>query len=299
MKNLSDNLRGAIFMALSMTAFTFNDACLKGLSAELPLFQVLFLRGLGTTAMLVLISRYMGHLRFDLSKKDWGLIALRTVAEAVAAWFFVTALFNMPLANVSAIMQSLPLAVTLASALFLREAVGWRRFTAIFAGFIGVLLIVQPGGAGFTHYSVFALLSVAAVVVRDPSARRMSRQVPSVLVALMAAGGVTLFAGIGSLTIEWKPVSGSGLLQLVGAMIFVIGGYVASVTAMRTGEIGFVAPFRYVSLLVALVLGFAAFGDFPDRITLIGAGIVVATGLFTLYRERQSMRNFPTGIRPR
>ena len=88
-------------------------------------------------------------------------------------------------------------------------------------------------------------------------------------------------------------------MQLVGAMIFVIGGYVASVTAMRTGEIGFVAPFRYVSLLVALVLGFAAFGDFPDRITLIGAGIVVATGLFTLYRERQSMRNFPTGIRPR
>lgn len=299
MKNLSDNLRGAIFMALSMTAFTFNDACLKGLSDEMPLFQVLFLRGLGTTAMLVLISRYMGHLRFDLSRRDWGLIGLRTVAEALAAWFFVTALFNMPLANVSAIMQSLPLAVTLASALFLGEAVGWRRFTAIFVGFAGVLLIVQPGGDGFTHYSVFVLLSVAAVVVRDLSARRMSRQVPSILVALMAAGGVTIFAGLGSLTIDWEPVTTNALVQLVGAMIFVIGGYIASVAAMRAGEIGFVSPFRYVGLLVALVLGFVLFGDFPDRVTLIGAAIVVATGLFTLYRERQSMRNFPTGLRPR
>ena len=290
MKNLSDNLRGALFMVISMTAFTLNDACMKGLSDDLPLFQALFLRGLGTTTILILISWYFGHLRFNLARRDWGLIALRTAAEAMAAWFFITALYNMPLANVSAILQSLPLAVTLASALFLKEAVGWRRFMAIFVGFIGVLLIVQPGSEGFTHYSVFALLSVAGVVVRDLSARRMSREVPSVLIALAAAFGVTIFAGLGSLTVDWQPISTESGWQLAGAMTFVVGGYVASVAAMRTGEIGFVAPFRYASLLVALVVGFVAFGDWPDQITLTGAAIVVATGLFTLYRERMMRR---------
>lgn len=290
MKNLSDNLRGALFMVISMTAFTLNDACMKGLSDDLPLFQALFLRGLGTTTILILISWYFGHLRFNLARRDWGLIALRTAAEAMAAWFFITALYNMPLANVSAILQSLPLAVTLASALFLKEAVGWRRFMAIFVGFIGVLLIVQPGSEGFTHYSVFALLSVAGVVVRDLSARRMSREVPSVLIALAAAFGVTIFAGLGSLTVDWQSISAESGWQLAGAMTFVVGGYVASVAAMRTGEIGFVAPFRYASLLVALVVGFVAFGDWPDQITLTGAAIVVATGLFTLYRERMMRR---------
>lgn len=299
MNNLSDNLRGALLMVISMAAFTFNDACMKGLSDDLPLFQSLLLRGLGTTAFLILISRWMGHLRFDLSRRDWGLIALRTAGEASAAWFFITALYNMPLANVSAILQSLPLAVTLTSALLFKEAVGWRRLTAILVGFVGVLLIVQPGGEGFTHYSVYALLSVAGVVVRDLSARRMSREVPSVLVALAAAFGVTIFAGLGSLTVEWQPISAESAWQIAGATTFVIGGYIASVAAMRTGDIGFVSPFRYASLLVALILGFVAFGDWPDQTTLFGAGIVVATGLFTLYRERKTMRKFPTGLRPR
>ncbi len=284
---VTDNTRGALLMMAAMTAFTCNDACMKALSGDLPLFQALFIRGCGTTLFLLLLTKFMGHLRFDLARRDWALIGLRTVAEAGGAWFFITALFNMPIGNVSAILQSLPLTVTLASALFLREAVGWRRMIAIGIGLMGVLLIIRPGTEGFTQYSVFALLSVVCVTVRDVSARRMPRHIPSLLIALMAAGGVTLFAGVGALFVDWRPVSGQTALELGGAMTFVIAGYVASVGAMRVGEIGFVAPFRYTSLLVALVLGFVIWGDWPKPLTLLGAAIVVATGLFTLYRERR------------
>jgi drug/metabolite transporter (DMT)-like permease len=193
----------------------------------------------------------------------------------------------MPIANVTAIIQALPLTVSLAGAIFLGEALGWRRLSAIMVGFVGVMLIVRPGGEGFTVYSVYVLLAVACVTVRDLAARRMSHSVPTLRVALFAALGVLLFSGVGTMATEtWTQVDPLGLAKLAGASVFIIGGYIFSVSAMRSGEIGFVAQFRYSSLLVALVLGLVLFGEWPDRLTLIGSAIIVATGLFTLYRER-------------
>lgn len=299
MADLTDNTRGALLMAGAMTAFTVNDACMKSLADELPLMQALFLRGTATTLFLLVLTVTTGQLRLDIPRRDRGLVALRTLAEIGAAWFFITALFNMPLANVSAILQSLPLTVTLAGAIFFGEAVGWKRLTAILVGFVGVLLIVKPGGEGFTIYSISALASVACVTVRDLAARRMSRGVPSMLVALAASAGVTAFGGVGTAFAAWQPVTPLAALQLAGAAGFVICGYICSVMAMRVGEIGFVAPFRYTSIVVALVLGLAVFGSFPDALTLLGAGIVTATGLFTLYRERRAARPHPVGLRIR
>lgn len=292
-------MRGAALMAGAMTAFTVNDACMKALSDVLPLSQALFLRGLATTILLGVALVGLGLWPAPLPRRDWGLILVRSVAELLAAWLFLTALFNMPLANVSAILQALPLAVTLAGAVIFREPVGWRRLSAIGAGFLGVLMIVRPGAEGFTIYSVYALGAVAAVTVRDLAARRMSARVPSLLVALSASVAVTAFFGARAAAIDWAPVGGAEFWQLAGATGFVVIGYVCSVAAMRAGEIGFVAPFRYVSLLVALVLGFAVFGDWPRPLTLLGAAVVVGTGLFTLYRERSLPRRAPAGLRMR
>ncbi len=284
---MTDNLRGAAFMVGSMTAFTLNDACMKALSDELPLFQALFIRSLVVIACLGLAAHASGAFRVRLPRSDWGLIALRSGVEMGAAFFFISALFNMPIANVTAIIQALPLTVTLAGAVFLGEAVGWRRMVAILVGFVGVLLIVRPGGEGFSVYSLYVLAAVACVTVRDLASRRMSKAVPSMTVAFAAAAAVLLFSGVGSLGTEWQPVSPKAGLQMAGAASFVIGGYIFSFLAMRSGEIGFVAPFRYTSLLVALVLGFFIFDEWPTALTLIGSAIVVGTGLFTLYRERE------------
>ena len=283
----------------SMLCFTINDVCMKALSDELPLFQAIFLRGVATSAMMLVLTRMMGGLRFDLPRGDWVLIVVRTVAEIGAAFFFITALFNMPIANATAILQAMPLSITLAGALFLGEAVGWRRLSAILIGFMGVLLIVRPGFEGFNFYSVYALIAVACVTVRDLAARRLSRDVPSMTVALIAAVAVTVFAGLASLATDWQPLSNKASLQLAAASVFVIGGYIFSVTAMRTGEIAVIAPFRYTSLLWALLLGFLVFGDWPAIPTLAGAAIVVATGVYTFYRERRIARAAPVPLRVR
>ena len=284
---ISDNMRGAGLMAGSMVAFTVNDAFMKGLSGDIPLFQALFLRGLGTVAVLVALAIITGQFRFGYSRKDWVLIGLRSTAEIGGTVFFLTALFHMPIANVTAVLQVLPLTVSLAGALFLGEVLGWRRLIAILVGFVGVFLIVRPGGEGFTIYSIYALGAVACITLRDLVVRRMSRKVPSIMVGLMAAISVTLSGAFVTATQSWVPVDGTTTLQLAGAMAFIVFGYIFSVAAMRTGEIGFVAPFRYSGLLAALIIGWAVFGDWPVPLTLIGAGIVVTTGLFTLYRERQ------------
>lgn len=290
MVQMSDNMRGALLMAGAMASFTMNDAFMKFLTESMPLFQAILLRGIGTTLMLIGLAWYLGQLYLRASRRDWMLMLVRAVSEMGGAWFFITALSNMPFANLSAILQSLPLTVTLVGALFLGEAVGWRRMAAILVGFMGVLLIVQPGNDVFNIYSVYGLATVACVTVRDIVSRMMSRAVPSLTVASVSALGVTLFAAVGSAFVTWQPLDDTALWQLGGAMVFVFGGYLCSVGAMRVGELSFVAPFRYTSLVTALIVGALVFGTFPDGLTLLGAAIVVATGLFTLYRERVTRR---------
>lgn len=284
---LSDNMRGALLMMGGMAAFTFNDACMKALSGEVPFFQALFLRGVGTIIFLFALALMLGGLRWRFPLRDWGLTVVRTLAEIGAAYFFITALFHAKLANVTAIIQAIPLSVTLAGALFLGERVGWRRWTAILIGFSGVLLIVRPGTEGFTIYSVYALIAVAFVTSRDLVTRRLSTAVPSMTVALVAAIGVTLFAGIGAAGGTWVAMSGASVLKLAGATGFIIGGYLFSVMAMRVGEVAVVAPFRYTALIWALGLGALVFGEWPSGLTLVGAAIVVGTGVYTFYRERR------------
>ncbi|MBT8410823.1 MAG: DMT family transporter, partial [Octadecabacter sp.] len=283
---LSDNMRAALFMMTSMTAFTVNDTFMKLASPDVPFFQAITLRGMMITVGLLVLAYLRGQLRYRPNRRDWGLISLRTVAEAVGTVFFLTALFRMPIANLSAILQALPLTVTLAAAVFFKEPVGWRRLTAILIGFAGVVMIVQPGTDGFTIYSVFGIGAVVAVTVRDLGSRRLSREIPSGVVALAAAIGVTLMAAIAGAGTAWVKPPAVAMAELVAAAVALVIGYVCAVSAMRTGDIGFVAPFRYMSLLVALVLGWFVFDEWPNALTLAGAMLVVATGLFTLYRER-------------
>jgi S-adenosylmethionine uptake transporter len=283
---LTDNLRGAVYMIVAIAAFTVNDACVKMVAQNVPLFQMVFLRGVAATVFMSLLAYRMGAFRRTIPKRDRPLVALRVLAEVCVFVPFIIALTNMPLANVTAIMQALPLTITLAGALFLGEAVGWRRWAAIGVGFIGVLLIVRPGTDGFNGYSLLALLAVAGVTVRDLVTRRLSAQVPSLQVAALTAAGVCLLGLLGSLLEPWEPVSRRDGLLIFGASCLILVGYVFSIMVMRVGEIGFVSPFRYTALLWGIVLGWLVFGDWPAPLTLLGSAIVVATGIFTLWRER-------------
>ena len=296
---VSDNLKGALFMTAAMLTFLVNDSLMKASSDEVPLMQAIAVRGVGTTLLLAVVCLALGGVRLRMPRRDAWKVAARTVAEAASAGLYIAALFHLPLANATAILQALPLTVTLAGALFLREPVGWRRLSAILLGFVGVLLIVRPGPDGFNHYALLAILSVGAVTVRDVVTRSLGPAVPSLTVALAAAVGVMLFGFAGTAGTPWVPLGLKAGLQLSGAAGAIILGYLFSIRAMRVGEIGAVTPFRYTSLLFALVSGLVVFGDWPDPLTLLGAGIVVATGLFTLYRERRRGRADPVPLRVR
>lgn len=286
----TDNSTGALLMMAAMAALTINDMFLKLLAGQVPLFQVLFVRGALTGLAIGIIAWRRGVFRRLPSRHDALVLALRTLAEVVAAWLFLTALFHMPLANVTAILQVLPLSITLAAALFFGDPVGWRRLLAIAVGFGGVVLIVRPGAEGFNVYSLYALAAVACVTVRDLTTRRLSRAMPSMLVAFATTMGMMVVFGIVSLGRGWVPMAPSDQLWLLASSVAVIGGYMFSIMAIRVGDVGFTTPFRYTGLIWALVLGWAVFGEWPGPLTLLGAAIVVGSGLFTLYREARPGR---------
>ena len=274
-------------MMASMACFTLNDAMLKLTLGAIPLFQLLFVRSIITCGLILATRGKLGAIHFRVARQDWMLILMRASSEVVIAYFFLTALFNMPIANVTAIMQAVPLVVTLASALILREAVGWRRMLAVGVGFVGVLLIVRPGAEGFNLWSLYVLIAVLGVTFRDLVTRRLSAEVPSMTVTLVTAATVTVASGLASLSMPWAEISGTNALYIVASAVFILGGYFFSVQVMRTGEVSFTAPFRYSGLVWALILGWFLFSEWPSLLTMIGAVIVVGTGIFTFYRERK------------
>lgn len=287
---LSPNLRGALYMTLSMAAFTLNDACVKLVAETVPLFQVIFLRGLGTTILLAIFVQMTTGLRPSWPRRDRPLIAGRTLAEIAAMVTFTLALTNMAIANATAILAALPLVVTLGAALVFGDKVGWRRLSAICIGFVGVLLIVQPGTDGFNIWSLLVLLSVLVITARDLFTRAFSPAVPTMTVAVLTAGAVCLVGGVLSLFTPWVALDLREAALIAAAAVLIIGGYVFGIMVMRVGEVGFVSPFRYTSLIFALILGLVVFDEFPNALALIGGVIVVSTGIFTLLRERMVAR---------
>ncbi len=283
--NLSENTIGALLMIASMAAYTLNDTLMKSLSGHVPLFQVIFLRGCLTSAAVAMIAWHMGAFSKRVSRRDTGAIVLRVVGEVAGTYFFLTALYHMPLANVTSILQALPLAITLTAALVFGEKIGPPRLGAITVGFFGVMLIVRPGAEGFNVYALYGLASVVCLTLRDLATRSLSSETSSMLVTFVTSVSVMAVFGLGALGGEWAPLGRADWLTIGSAATLIVGGYLTSIMVVRVGEIGFTAPFRYTAILWALLLGWLVFGDWPAPIVLIGAGIVVASGLFTLYRE--------------
>jgi drug/metabolite transporter (DMT)-like permease len=284
---ISDNFRGALYMNVAMAAFTLNDTAMKAATLTMPLFEAIALRGLITTIGLIVLGLTIGGLHLRIPAKDRTVVWVRSLAEIGGTVLFLTALMHMPLANLSAIMQALPLAVTLAAAVIFRETIGWRRLTSILIGFTGVLIIIRPGPDGFDVWSLMGLGAVLCVVVRDLSTRRLSSTTPSVTVAVWASGSVMVVGILGAFVDGWHGVSlGEGMI-VASASLALLVGYMFSIMVMRVGDIGFVAPFRYTALLWAILLGWLSFGTLPDRVTVLGAAIVVTSGIYLLLRERK------------
>src|SRR3546814_4022459 len=228
-------------MAGAMAAFVLNDTMMKLVFAELELFQAIFLRGLLLSLLLALLGLPRGQLLHRPTRSDAGALALRVTGEIGSSVCFLTALYHMPLANATAIIQVIPLALTLAAALLFGEQVGWRRYSAIAVGFAGVMVIVRPGAEGFDAYALWAVAAVGFMVLRDLATRRFSTAIPSLYIAFVTAVPTAAVAGLVALIRDWQPMTTSGLGLLALSACLLVFGYFFSIKAMRVGVVDFVS----------------------------------------------------------
>jgi len=280
----SENARGAMLMCAAMGAFACNDAAIKLASVDGSIYQSIFVRGVFATTILGSIAWITGALTPTQSRGDTGLIALRTLFELLATLAFLTALVHMPIANITAILQVLPLTVSIGAALIFNERLGWRRLTVIMIGFVGVALIIRPDPDGFDSYTLLALFAVACVTGRDLTVRKLSSKAPSVLVAFVAAAVITCAGGLITLVQGWQPIDMQQIALLAIAALFILIGYLSSVATMRHGQVSIVAPFRYTAMIWAIILGWVIWGETMDALSLLGLLIVVAAGVYTFWR---------------
>jgi drug/metabolite transporter (DMT)-like permease len=280
-----DNLRGATIMALSMLGFGCNDTVMKFVIQDMPLYQAITLRGAMVMLALALLAHREGGLSLRLPGGARKAMGLRLVGEVGSTILFLNALQYMAIADLSAVMQSLPLVVMIGAAVFFGESLGWRRTSAVLVGLLGVMIILRPGSGTFGIWSLVALASMVLVVVRDLATRTFGREISSNTIAFYAALSVTLTGLALSLGQGWILPSLTQLCLLALGSAFLTLGYICAVTAMRVGEISYVAPFRYTSLIVAVIAGLAVFGEWPDLWTWVGSALVVGAGIYTIWRE--------------
>jgi drug/metabolite transporter (DMT)-like permease len=283
------NLRGILAMLASMAAFTANDICVKLASSALPLGEIILMRGATATLVILLVIWRTGGLVLP-PDAPWRLLSWRLVGEIAATILFLSALLHLPIADVTAIGQFTPLALTAAAALFLGEPVGWRRWSAALVGFCGVLLIVRPGSAAFSAAGLMAFASLGFVVLRDLATRRIADTISTPVLTLMSAVAVGLSGLLLAPFETWRLPGPRELALLLAAGTALAAAYALIVVALRTGEIAVVSPFRYSVILWAIAAGVLIWGEVPDAASLAGIAIVAGAGLYTFHRERVARR---------
>lgn len=285
---MTDNTRGALFMVLAMAAFALEDMALKAAARDIPIGQAVLMFGVAGSLVFAGLAKAQGTPAFHPAFLGKVLI-IRSGFEISGRLFYALAIALTPLSSASAILQATPLVVALGAVVVFGEQVGWRRWMAIFAGFAGVLMILQPGLNSFDPLSIFAVLGMVGFAGRDLATRASPVSMSSAqlgvagFMMLTMAGGV-LLAVSGGLTAP----SAASLAFVAMATIVGVFAYSALTRAMRTGEVSIVTPFRYSRLLFALVLGITVFGERPDNWTLLGGAVIVSSGLFLLARSQSA-----------
>ena len=275
-------------MILSMIGFAIADTLVKVMSATVSTAQILFFLISGAFVAFSLIAVFQGESLWD-RRAFAPVLLMRYAAEVIGMIGMVTALALVPLSIVGAVTQATPILVAVGAVIFLNEKVSWRRWSAIAVGFVGVLLIVQPGASGFDVNVLWAVLAMVSLSVRDLS----TRLVPDG----MASSSLATFTMIAALpfAILWVMLEGEplfppdinwllvGLMTSIGAL-----GYLFLIYSLRMAEVSIVMPFRYSRILILMAFGIVFFDERPNLQMLIGAALIIASGIYMMWRERRA-----------
>ncbi|MCA0424430.1 MAG: DMT family transporter [Proteobacteria bacterium] len=287
---LSPNARGMLAITIASSIFVFSDAMAKYVGQSWPVAQFLTVRGVFAVsfALMIVFAKGQGsHLKDLLSP----LVLLRSALESLTAITFISALGMMPLADLTAVLMVTPLFITIIAIFLFGERVGWRRWSAIAAGFFGVLLVIQPGSSesaqpAYMTGALLGLACVACVAARDIATRKLGDHIPSVVVALGTALGSLAGGLVLNLVTPWKPFAATPFAFSALAAVLLTAGNLLLIIGCRGVDLSLVAPFRYSGVIWAIIIGFLVFGDLPDAVALLGMAIIVASGVYTLHRER-------------
>jgi drug/metabolite transporter (DMT)-like permease len=291
------NRRGMIALTFGMAAYTVNDAFVKLIARELPFGEVLFLRSALSVVILMVVISMTGGLR-QVASSATPTVLLRSLFDALGTVFFIAALVNMKIADLSAVVMTSPLILTALAALMLGDRVGWRRWSAIGVGLAGTLFIVKPGAGAFDMWALAGLAAALFGAARDLTTRRLDPATSSLVVGLYGTVAVTLAGAAIGLTESWAfPNREQWMLIAIAAVFLGLGTYLV-VHAFRGVEIASVAPFRYTLLLWMGIAGYVGFGEVPDRWAFVGAALIVLSGLYALHREAVTRRAIAAGSPP-
>ena len=290
-------LRAGLYMVITTACFVVGDTCIKLIGTTLPLAQVICLIGVVSSLFLFLVCGQQGILK-DVPLLFTRTVLLRSLFDTMATFMFISALMHMPLANLSSVMQSVPLVVVAVGVIFLGEKAGLSRIAAVIAGFVGVLLIVKPSPQTITIYEFFAVGAVIVVAFRDLVTKRIPAHVPLLVIALANAVFISVSGfGVG-LVQGFKTVETWQLALLLGAGLMVTISYFFIVATVRLGDLSATAPFRYSEVVFAIIAGILVFGEYPDAISYLGMALVIGAGLFAAHREAAHARDAEAVLMP-
>jgi drug/metabolite transporter (DMT)-like permease len=291
------NLRGIAAMVAATALFTCGDAAMKLVSGSLPTGETVFIRGVCTVTIVTVAAFWTGAI-YRLRDAFVRAMGWRSAGDVGSALFFQAALARMPFADLMGILQMTPLSLTAASALFLGEHVGWRRWTAVAIGFTGALLVIKPGSSAFNAWALLGVLSVLCGSLRDISTRRLDVALSPLLI-MMLSQVVVASSGLACWTFEtWAVPSLAELFCLVFASVFSLAGHLCVIFSLRSGEVAAVAPFRYAGIVWSILLGFMIWNQLPDVLSLSGILILVSAGMYTFYREQRLRKLASLALRP-
>ena len=276
-------LKGVACMIVGCALVTFNDAILKWLTTDLPVGEIMFLRGLFVFLPIVLLAVHEGGLHRLKIQNPRGQ-GLRAAIVVTGMFLFITGLSLLPIAEAIALTFAGPLFATALAVPFLGERVGWRRWTAVGAGLIGVLVMLRPGESAFVFAALLPLGAAVTGAFRDIVTRRLSVSDSSSSILMVTTVAVTL-AGAVTAPFGWQAPTWLevGFLALAGLLLG--AAQYLMIEAVRHAEIGLIAPFKYTSLIWAVMAGYIVFGSVPDIWVMVGSSIVIASGLYILHRE--------------
>lgn len=283
------NRRGMLFMVLAMALFSANDAGTKFAVREVPVSEVMFLRGVFALVFIAVVLWWRGELRDTPKVFDWQ-VSLRGFAEAASGVLLISAFALIPLGNVITIVQLVPFIMTIIGAALLGERVGWRRWMSVAAGFLGVLFVVKPGTAVFDTASLFALAATFTILSRDMLARSIGTRIPAFIVTLGSIVAGLLVGAAGSMFQTWQVPGALVILSAVISGVCLVLAQFFIVLAYRGTELSAVAPFRYSIVLFAVMYGLLIFSEIPDHWSLAGMAIMILSGLYMLHREAVGAR---------